>query len=401
VRQTICMPACFSFIDNPEETLIAIYRVAEAESEQLQEIQIDQRQCKSIDLCAAAVLNVVAQAIQSHRGKRAGRGSRRALVWRGSYPTDQAMKEIVAVTGLPRTLGAEVPQLASLTRFHSMGLVMGGFTGTRAVRNSKAEIGGTKVVEYFQSCLKRFGYRLLPTATEHISRLTAEILNNCEDHSGRSEWWMAAYLRIPEGSDASVSSSGPGDFHLTIFNFGASIAATMEKALADNPKSAQATERIRPILQSHAEQGESARGSDSRAKSLCVCALQPNVSRFNTSEDVALPGDRGQGTVQFIESFALLGAPPPESGEQPEAAILSGNVHIRLRGHTISDGRFLGLNVERVIALNASNDIGMPPDPESVTVLGAHFPGTIISLRFMLDRKHLATQGKYVESDAN
>jgi hypothetical protein len=305
------------------------------------------------------------------------------------------------VTGLPRTLGADVPALEKIARFHTMGLVTGGFTGTRALRNSKAEVSGTKIVEYFESCLKQFGYRLLPAAAEHISRLTAEVLNNCEDHSGRPEWWMAAYLRLPQPLGSDDISVGPGDFHLTIFNFGASIAETLDAALREHPNSAQARERVTPILLGQQRSNVTHFGSHSRAATLCVCALQPSISRYNTSEDPKQPGDRGQGTVQFIESFSALGAASSQHAEEPEAVVLSGNIHMRLGRQRIADGYFLEHPIERVIALNASNDIGKPPDGTSVSVLNGHFPGTIISLRFMLDSKHLATQSGYVEPNKN
>ena len=48
-----------------------------------------------------------------------------------------------------------------------------------------------------------------------------------------------------------------------------------------------------------------------------------------------------------------------------------------------------GTGKKKIIAFNEENNIYKPPDEANVRKLEANFPGTVISLRFYLDKRYI------------
>jgi hypothetical protein len=222
-------------------------------------------------------------------------------------------------------------------------------------------------VNYFNRCLGQYGFLLTDQGVASLAKLISEALGNAEEHSGKKDWWVSAYLHQDE-------ESSYGDFHITIFNLGPSIADTLRTL----PEDSWIKPDLEEILTAQ-RVGKVGGGDDETVRT--VLALQEHVSRLRGPLD----RDRGQGTVDMIDFFYELGGLERGSG-RPRMCILSGHIHI------LFDGTYRLEVTERGkrIAFNRDRDLRRPPDPKYVRRLPRRFPGTLISLRFYLDPRHLS-----------
>lgn len=336
-------------------------------------IKIAQEACEQIDLCAGAVLNALTlAAVRKLRERR--------ISISGNMPKTSEAAEIVAATGLPKELGVQLP--VEFTHFKNHGLVHGWFTGDKATRSSRGDIEVTRLIDYLNDCLRGYGFEFSEEGNDRIGELVAEVINNCEDHSGRHEWWISAYLRQPSGKEY-------GDCHITVFNLGASLAETLQKLPADSVLRRD----IDRLMQHHEDRGHFRSGVFTREAAWTICALQPRVSCYNTGPYSVQ--DRGQGTVKMMEAFHRLGQ-VRKMRERPAMALVSGRTHIRFDNtYTLKLLPIVGADTKEIIAFNPENDLNLPPDRKYVSTLKNSFPGTILSLRFFIDPGHLETVPDY------
>ncbi|MBA2293131.1 MAG: hypothetical protein H0W15_11835 [Gemmatimonadales bacterium] len=94
--------------------------------------------------------------------------------------------------------------------------------------------------------------------------------------------------------------------------------------------------------------------------------------------------------IRMIAEFQRLGE--AADGQTPKMCIYSGNTHVVIDDHVQLHRKRSGSTEERrVIAFNEANDLSKPPAPHSIRHVRRSFPGTLISMRFFLDRQHLRT----------
>ena len=113
-------------------------------------------------------------------------------------------------------------------------------------------------------------------------------------------------------------------------------------------------------------------------------SLQHGISRLNSAQDET----RGQGTIDLIDSFQKLGRKYDKDGniQKPIMSITSGNINILFDGtYTIREDE----NNLKVIAFNAENSLKNEPDEKYVKNIGNYFPGTVISIKFFIDREYI------------
>jgi hypothetical protein len=222
-------------------------------------------------------------------------------------------------------------------------------------------------------CLARYGFTLGPEIAGYLSSLVGEVIGNAEDHSSRGEWWMAAYLH--QGSDVDY-----GDCHLTIFNLGKTLSETLQQLPADS----LLRRNINSLVETHTK-FHFFGPSWTEENLWTLYALQEGVSRYNIEVDSL--GYRGIGTVDMIEFFQRLGQ---SEKTQPRMCVVSGKTHINFDNrYTMRPQKTQSGETRRIIAFNKENDLERPPETGYVAGLHRFFPGTLISLRFYLDKKHL------------
>lgn len=343
----VTIPAEFSFTDNPEESLVAIKGlVKSALSSNVRELEIDHAPCTNIGPGAQAVASVLGKQAYDEHAKGVG----------GPLPQDPNLRKIILSTGMPKAFGVstETPE------FEVFDLQWGRKPRTNTAHGVRRDQVPGDFVSFLQRCLQRFAHPLPHEATR-CATLVSEFIENAERHSTRAEWWIAAYLHYDR-------SAHQGQCHLTVFNFGQSIAASIRSV----PTHSQLAKEIRAKLKRH--------GAVVSSEALSTLyALQGRVSRFNPEIDPEV--DVGQGTATIIEAFEAF------SGDRnAKMCILSGHTHI------IFDGTYRIERDEqgnRVIAFNSDNRLDLPPDTSYVRRIRERFPGTLLSVRFVLDKENL------------
>ena len=356
-------PETFSFIEEPELALIAIQRFVGAVVSGALVVSVDQSMCKRIDLCAASVLNALALEA----------GSRYRVQYSGQYPANAEATEIVLATGLPKALSLPLPEPEGFLTFP---LVRGAGKPATATQSTMKELEASKLADYVSDCLDKYGFKLTRDGLRLLGSLVGEVLTNAEEHSGTTDWWIAAYLRQPK--DAQY-----GDCHITIFNFGDTLADSLQKL----PTNSRLRKEMDDLVRMHTKRSFFRRRRWTQDDLWTLYALQEGVSRLNVEEGAL--GNRGLGTIAMIEMFQALGQ-VLQGADRPMMCVLSGNTHIlfdgtfRLAPKPSGDGE-----ERRIIAFNDTNDLGRPPDGGYVRHLKRRFPGTLISLRFYIDPEYL------------
>jgi hypothetical protein len=366
-RHAIGCPKEFSFIDAPDQAIECLEDFARAALSGVKSLSIQQHECEQIDLCAAAVLNALA--LEASNRLRLG--------LKGTYPLQRVPQEIVRAAGLPKCLGLPLTEPEG---FHTFKLIKGTRTKAVATAASPKEIQTQHLTEYVNGCLERYDAQLSPQGTDRFGKLVGEILANSEEHSGRGEWWIAGYLRHPK-------SAPFGDCHLTIFNFG----LTLEESLKELPSTSLLRQQIEKLVAEHTRRKLFVVKTWTEENLWTLYALQEGVSRFN--DQAQHLGHRGFGTTEMIRMFQLLGQ-SREPASEPVMCVVSGHTHIRFDNSVRLDLQPTSTGQQRrVIAFNAANDLGQPPERKYVRNLANFFPGTLISLRFYLDKAYLVGAG--------
>ncbi len=352
----IVFPTAFSFIDNPQPTLDALSQlVGHTLNPGVSRVIVNQRDCATVGLAAEAVASVLAKHASEKHGQSLS----------GYVPRDPTQTDIVVSVGMPHVLGLSDarPNFMVFDLFH------GKKRADPSPHTANADVGTTALVQYIDRCLKQFGHALTSRGREHFAKLVGEVIDNAEQHSNRSDWWIAAYLRYQR-------EARRGDCRMTIFCFG--------QSLADSLRSLPGDSKLRRHIVNCINQCSRRRRFHRQKRFYrddlwTVHALQGRVSCQNTSSDTI--GDRGQGTADMIETFQYLSA---DSGTM---CLLSGHTQILFDGTYKMKRSSSGSR--RVLAFNPANDLTYPPDTQHVRHLTRRFPGTLLSLRFSLEEEHL------------
>lgn len=218
-----------------------------------------------------------------------------------------------------------------------------------------------------------------------IKAMIGEILNNAERHGqigGDGEWIAAGFMVRRWINSAKGNRQEVHICHLGFFNPGRPIGNTILTGPADT------TQQINRYIVHHRDAGLS---SQSLAT---VFALQDGVSRV---EQRGGPTG-GTGMMDLMEFANEVGQGAP--GElDTRVVILSGTTCVRCenaykRGQKAKDNR-------RTLWFNSPNLPELPPDNNYVKDLPVYFPGTLISLRFILDAALNDGVGKADEHDVD
>ena len=237
-------------------------------------------------------------------------------------------------------------------------------------RSRKCDEAATKLTDYFNQCLRMQKFELSRSGKFRLSSLITEVIGNAEEHGGR--WYTIAYFHKSEDQ--------LGHCHIALFNFGRTICESLlEFAASDELRS-----RIDSLISKHNERGflRSLLNPTWEEEALVTLfALQEGVSRLSFTRKGI---DRGNGTVNMIEFFNQL------AGGSQRMCLISGKTYILFDGKYDLKKKVLeGGEERRVIAFNRTNDLEEPPDRDHVRTLPLGFPGTIISIRFDLDKSNL------------
>lgn len=360
------IPSTFSMLDDPSIVLRLVSAFASThQSRSISDVFVDLQKIQVQDLGAHALLDklvdeIVAQA--TFRNTRVG--------WKGNFPPEPATQRFIAAMGIIR-------QLRLTHKYLDFGDAEKIHLFERRCRHYVREIkplkpedkteqanAAERFVVHINRCLAREERQLTPIGRAELLNYVVEIIDNAENHAGMVDWTIQGYV------DMALPQP---ECEVVIFNFGKSIADTLEELPAESfTRKCQ----VDPYLELHSSRGFFT-PRWRREDLLTLMALQGSVSCRNLSGETT----RGQGMADLIEFFqAMNDERRVENGGRATMYIVSGATRI------LFDPAYpliRGEDGSRVIAFNKNNDLREPPDPGCVIPLvGCRLPGTMIGIKF-------------------
>lgn len=344
----IDIPEVFSFSKNTFDTINIIKEIAYSAKNEYS-IFLNHENCKEIDLAASLVMDTI---ILEYRN--ACKKLKLKVNFSGRLSKCSKVNDILRFSGIVHNLNIEKTRENS--RFKLLPLT----------KNEESGIMTTKIIDYYISCLKTKGYTLTEKGENYFSTMIGEVISNCSDHGGRNVQWYALGHFITED----------GECNLTIFDFG----DTIYEGLKNKSIYEKTINKLEQLTSFHRK----AFHHIDEELLWTLFSLQHGISRLNSIQDET----RGQGTVDLIDSFQKLGAKYDKEGkiQKPIMSITSGNINILFDGtYTIREEQ----NNLKIIAFNEENSLEQEPDNKYVKNIGNYFPGTVISIKFFIDRKYI------------
>jgi len=358
----------FSLLSNNDQSLKVLARLVKAVSDpKLKSLVIDHSECHTLDLDASSIMDVIIlEAIDVWKKEQMD------VDFRGYYSLDDKVNEQLKIAGIVKNIRHEDANLPDeiAKKYDVFKLVTGEKEkNLSAFQSTQVEIISTSITDYFNKLLGKVGYSLTSMGKKHLSNLVSEVLDNAEQHSSSKKWHVNGYL-----DENNI-------FNLTIFDFGDTISKTLSAAkLNKNLK-----DNINLLLKKHASKGFFKFKNVWEKDNLwTLFALQEGISRFNTENATS---DRGQGTVRLIDFFLDLAS--EKSKFTPQMIILSGNTYILFDGKYRLQSKDIDGEKRQIIAFNDKNDLGDRPDSNYVKNIKFSFPGTIISMKFCIEKEYL------------
>jgi hypothetical protein len=365
----IPIPEIFSFIENPDQTLQTLYNLRAAiEDPRATHLFFDHSQCKTLDLCASVVTDVM---VLRGRTQRRMRGV--AFGAGGTFSSVPEVNVLLKASGILKHLGVSAAALPKDVQDRIRLCPLHDGRPSPPDKTTESELAATKLTRFFDNCLSTEKYALKEEWKAKLISLITEVLDNCEQHANRDQhWYTIGHFNHLENQDG-------GDCHIVILNFGDSIFESLNRK--DTPTLLK--DRIGELASKHHSRGFfNFRKSKWQEEALwTLYALQEGVSRFTgTPEGV----DRGNGTVRMIQFFTDL------AGEDPKMVLVSGRTYILFDGkYKLRDKLLPTGETRKIIAFNPENDLEQPPDGNYVASIPFKFPGTLVSLRFILHKGYL------------
>jgi len=360
---TIAIPSDFSVMRDPAEVAAAARAVcAAATSPNRTEIFFDHSNLVTFDLPAEAVLDVIAREARNNLLRRG-----RPIRLGGAFPNEPVAQRFIRGIGISRHL--DVPNTGLPAAEEEKLFTFQQHKRTPAPRDAPAHTdeksrATAAFADFVDDCLGTVNRALTIQGRKRLCDYTGEIIDNIEQHADTNFWYIAGYLD---------TLNQPPTCEIAIFNFGRTFSQTFTELNEEDYPRLQ----VAPYIEKH--RGNRWFGTGWNEEDLyTLAALQGGISSKANSD---LDG-RGQGTTDLIQFFQHVHRECGGQGSSPEMVLWSGNTHI------LFDGKYqLARDAQGrwTIAFNESNSLGERPDANYVKHLpDAHFPGTMIGIRFAL-----------------
>jgi hypothetical protein len=357
----IKIPEVFSFLEDPVSAIASLSNLHSAvSSRHIKHVHIDHSDCKQLDLCASAVMDILV--VRARKKRKFGAN----FSLSGLYPQDERVKILLQASGLLNSIGhtdsilpTEIAKQIRVVKRRS------GFSAKSEV-SAKCDQASTALTDYVDSCLERSGAALSTSGKHKLSTLLSESISNSEEHSV-GPWYVQAHF------DRLNPEKEGGECHIVLVNFG----TTIYESFRLSGTSDQQLTKLRALSDIHQTRGFfDLRDRAYNEETLwTLYALQEGVSRKRER--------RGNGTTYLIDFFMKL------AGKEAKMCVISGKAYILFdRTYSLKTAKLEGGD-RQVIAFNERNSLEDRPDDRYVWALPSGFPGTLISIRFTLKEQYL------------
>lgn len=370
-KYRVVIPQFFSFAVDPEETIRTCQNVVSCfANRKVREIEFDFSKCEQLDLCATTVLDVLIIRLRLFK----------EMNFSGNFPLKDRDRLTMLKSGLVKHLGLEEVINCQIQKVpiseikNDNGEKYFGVKTLELLEKKDFENEATqKIIRYFEGSIEEQGYSFNEEAIKMLMQALGEVVDNCIDHGElRNQYFCLGHYYAEAGSY--------GECNLVIFNFGKTISESIQDS-----KDQDLLNKINEFI--NIQKPFFSFDWDPE-KFYTLFALQDGVSSKRSLEDP----DRGSGTVKLIKMFQNL---KRADNEPPKMSITSGNTSIIFDGKYQIKENYLDDGTMRLqIAFNEDNDLKKPPDLSVVRTIKSFFPGTVIGIKFYVDRAYLENKNK-------
>lgn len=237
----------------------------------------------------------------------------------------------------------------------------------------KKDIDTTTLVDYVIECLKRLNKKLTPEKLDNLCVVISEILINAEEHSSTKYRFSIGYFH-----EIQEDGKHYGVFRLAILNFGNTI---YEKFKAPGCPNTNIVTKMKILSDSYNKRNIFFQKQFEEETLWTLYSLQEGVTTVAPDKY----RKRGNGSIQFIESFFNIKGEEENIDEISRLAILSGNTSIIFDGKYKIHEKVSNGEKFKYMTFNNSQNIEEKPDPKYVKFVEDYFPGTIISAKILFN----------------
>lgn len=376
----LLVPKVFCFHSNYKES-IEFLKIAVSlfDFKYSRDVTIDFTECESIDYSALFPLKVILMDFLEFTQRIQKRITKYDITPRYKFIKSKCEKVNHYLFLLSFINEMERPTQSGLLPFSDLG-VFKGEKNQKHYNENKKSIAATRVVDYINDCLKNHHYHLNPVGQNSLEGILSEVLNNCEDHSPLSTWYVSAnYFKEEEEFKKGEEESNDkivSELNLCFLNFGYSIYDGFKNNKIENQQTYNVMKEKSDYILNNFNCPWL-----TEENLFTLYALQDNISRLKFENE-----SRGTGTMKFINSFLLIGDYEDKAkGYIPKLSIISGNTYLTC------DRQFRPFmdKKEARISLNAQNSLNYPPEDSHLKNLPLSFPGTLITVKVYLNRSHI------------
>ncbi|MDG3075170.1 hypothetical protein [Bacillus halotolerans] len=380
----LTIPERFSLFSNPNEVIKVCSNIYSLyKDNHVRGIFFDHSKCKELGIGASSLLDVFVLNLDKYKENK-----KINYILRGQLPKDPNVNSVLHVSGLLKSLDlvdSEIEkQIEESEDVKVLNMIKGGRNTPTMIVDKSSDSGSvsTTIGKYFDECFQNQGLKLTDKGLHLVCQLIAEVIDNCSLHSGQFCQWFALgnYFKMVNEN---------GECNITIFNFGQTIYEGMKQNLTDEKiKDDSLKSEMRKSLEELTSiHMKSNFFSEKWNEELLwtLYAIQDGVSSVRSEKDP----DRGNGTVQLISAFQEIGGTLNDF--ESEMSIISGRSCIKFtEDYKLVDQRKNENESRQIIAFNKENDLRIKPDRRNVSKLDYYFPGTIITMKFYIDRSFIS-----------
>lgn len=376
------VPKDFSIITNSDESYLFLRSVIVAFAYQTCDtLWIDYRYCVKTDLLTQVFLDAILLDIDRYHKLCKRANLYKFINWGavgGRNYNDDKIRRMINSVGSPTILINRKVSYKEIVPFRLQ--CFDGLNVASQTRLVQKEIDTTNVIEYVNKCLERVNKTLNSNALRDMGYVVGETLINAEEHSSLNYRYMIGYFE-----ECNDYSKHYGIFNLVIMNFGQSIYEKFKYPIDKQQLNTESLSRMQELSDNFTKRSLFRTAEFTEETLWTLYSLQKGVTSVPNQE-------RGNGTIQFIESFFKLKG-NKDVDDVSRMYIISGKTMIEFDGtYRLSDLKDENGVPRGIISFNTSGSLLDKPDTKYVRSVNNYFPGTAIFIRILLNEDDIKNE---------
>jgi hypothetical protein len=366
------VPKIFSLIENEKESYDFIRKLTVTILfDKYKSVEIDYIDCERIELSAQIYCDMILRDLDKfikRRNQNRHTQSNMANL-KGININNENIQKLLFSVGSPAIITNDFRKYSDITPYK---LCVHNKEHNKLENAKRKEIDSTEMVEYVIKSLATLDKQLTSDSIEDLSVVIGEILINAEEHSTTKYRYSTGYFQ-----KHTIDGEDFGIFNLAIMNFGETI---YEKFKSPECTNYNMKSRMASLSSKYTKKSFWSKSFNEETL-WTLYSLQQGITSVSIDSY-----KRGNGSIQFIESFFNLKGTNENADNISRMAIISGNTNIIFDGKYNIQDKIKGKDEFKVMTFNNSNNIEDKPDNKYVKSVENYFPGTIISARILINK---------------